>query len=173
MQKTITLGQVKLGPVRWLLKVIVALRPDWLGRPEFTASGLIVSLRRNRLVNAGQCLEQMRLLLPKSRLFGRVYRLWRLYHNNASRPGTAAQRLAAELYRRRKPECEYEDVCAYLKEVGLYEVKVGERTHRYGSRPLYEPIPEKDLGEMMRLLGARPAPRHIEAEGQTASPEER
>ena len=161
MHKTIVLGQVRMGAVRWLLKVIVALRPDWLGRPEFSASGLILSLKKGLVVNEGQCMEQIRRLIPGNGRFRRIYRLWRLYHHNASRPGTREQREAVEQYRKRKPECEYEDVCSYLKLVGLYEVDYQGRPFRYGSRALYEPIPKSDLREMMRLVGMKPLARAL------------
>jgi hypothetical protein len=128
------------------------------GRVEFSATGDLWNHLKTDIVWGGQCVDQLAALFPHDKRARRIKETWAKYHLNGMHAGTVEQ----EVFVRGLPEDvqrDYEKKCAALKDSGLYEVPLtpelaasalggmpeGATTYKYGTRWLYEPIPEEVL----------------------------
>jgi hypothetical protein len=88
-------------------------------------------------------------------IFKKVFRLWSLYHMNDMRAGTVEQIQAIEDGVKNGKLAErhtYDDACTYLKDCGLYEVVHDGASYKYGTKWIYQDIPEKDLIEIKEIM---------------------
>jgi hypothetical protein len=126
------------------------------GHPVFTASGTVWNSKRTDCLWGGQCLDRLNNVnaLGHNHLFGRIYRLWKLYHLNDTHPGTQEQEAALKKHFGSDfPNFPgYNEYCNYLKSIGMYEVMHEGKPYKYGHGWIYYPIPEEDLKEMMGLI---------------------
>ena len=116
----------------------------------------------------GQCLDEInehRLdFRPAERmLWDRIYKLWQRYHLNGMHAGTPEQEEAVKAYHNQHKAVrhDYEGVCNYLKEIGLYEVLYTGKTsgrmynnepYKYGHGWIVQDIPEEDIQKIRDLL---------------------
>lgn len=92
----------------------------------------------------GQCWEDMKeLAVEKRSNFDEIIEVWEKYHLNDMRTGTPKQRSAVDDYCK-EHRYDYNAICDYLKEKGLYE----DNGYRYGSSWLFEEIPETVLDKI-------------------------
>jgi len=113
----------------------------------------------------GQCLDEMLPFLATNKLFLSVYRLWNLYHLNDIRAGCIHQRKAGWEEKRIDPKelpgghSNRDDRGVLATWVNPNEHKDGLLTkpcpkcgYKYGSKWLFEEIPEDDIREAVRII---------------------
>lgn len=116
----------------------------------FSACGRVWNARHTDIYCGGQCLDEIKELIPDNETFNKIHRLWKLYHLNDMHAGTPAQEKALKERQREQDGWDYTGDCEYLKSIGLYE----DNGYKYGHGRLYEPIPEEDLNLIKELLEA-------------------
>lgn len=126
------------------------------GQYVFSVCGEIWNSRHTDCITCGQCLDTMDEIpeLHHNPLFAKIYRLWKLYHLNDCHAGTELQESSVNEYRDvcriSHKHCDYDGICAYLKEKGCYI----DNGYQYGSAWLWRAIPDEDLDIIGELLGA-------------------
>ena len=136
-----------------VIKVEISLKTKKTNKPVFSACGRI---KNKNFENFGQCLDTIKEYTDDP-IFAEIHRLWSLYHLNDMHAGTEEQEQALE-----KAVAEgkldsygannYENTCAYLKSINLYEVKRDGELYKYGHGWLYYPIPADELAKIRKLL---------------------
>ena len=84
--------------------------------------------------------------IDKSTLFS-ILDIWDRWHLNNLRAGTRGQNVLVKYYIRRVGYYKYEEVCKFLESKGL----LYDRGHKYGSKWLYEPLPQ-DVIDYLKSL---------------------
>lgn len=152
MRKTFELGKVDyLNHNRkdCAVEVEIELR-EKDNKVVFSSYGRVWNARHTDIYCGGQCLDEIKGLLPDNETFNKIYRLWKLYHLNDMHSGTPSQEKAIREWESCGNDYDYNKACEYLKSINLYE----DNGYRYGSGWLYEPIPEDDLNLIKELLEA-------------------
>lgn len=127
------------------------------GKIVFSACGDLKTANRRGWTGGGQCLDKIEKhkadIIPALRpLWNTVYRLWKTYHLNDMHAGTPEQEKMVKEWKAKGNEFEYDAVCNYLKDIGMYEVDLNGEPYKYGHKWLYEPIPEKDLNLITAVI---------------------
>lgn len=108
------------------------------------------------LVAGGQCLDEIfsrRDAMPWIDL----YRLWKKWHLNDMTAGSPRQEAAVAAWRL-DHRYTYDDACAMLKRVELYDdwqYLVDGKPYVYGTSWLYRPIDKKDLRDIRRWINGK------------------
>ena len=113
--------------------------------------------KRGLKVYCGQCLGDILSEFPTliNTELGFWYKMWKAYHLNDMHAGTKRQEEALLRAKQRGELSElanYSERCAYLKQVGLYEVTYHNKPYRYGSAWLYRAIQKEDLQKLESAL---------------------
>ena len=138
--------------------VDIEWKPNSKGKMVFSASGDVWNNIHTDIYCGGQCLDTLNDFpeIKTNPTFQKIYRLWKLYHLNDMHSGTVEQEKAIrEHFGATKYGVEYEERCAYLKSIGLFEVPhpdTGE-PYQYGHGWIYYEIPEEDVKIIEELLG--------------------
>ena len=124
---------------------------------EFSASGTIWNAQKTDCLECGQCLDTIAEYI-KDPLFLEIYGLWKKYHLNSLNAGTPEQEEAIQKMGSRSYN--YDTVCEYLKNIGLYEVNytglsIGKvynnEPYKYGHAWLIREIPQ-DVIKRIKVL---------------------
>lgn len=120
---------------------------------EFSASAY------SKRLGAGQILDTLAERYPEDAKLAEIMEVWCKYHRNDLKAGLPEQEAAVKAFIDKDDlRYDYDRVCAYLKQVGLYEIPLpegakctgsfsdeilrGERGYRYGEAWVYSEIPE-------------------------------
>lgn len=133
------------------------------GTTRFSVCGFIWNHTHTDIYSGGQIDETIRALIKEGELeaspiLSEVLELWSKYHLNHLCPGTPEQEEAVQkgwelgAIKKFQKESFYEQACAYLKSVGLYEVQHEGKPYRYGSDWIYSQIPKKDLKRIQEIM---------------------
>ncbi|CAM3441198.1 hypothetical protein [Helicobacter labetoulli] len=133
------------------------------GSVRFSVCGSIWNHLHTDIYSGGQNDETIRALIKEGELSAsplllEILELWDKYHLNDLKPGTPEQEEAVQqgwelgAIKRFQKESFYEQACAYLKSVGLYEVQYNGKPYRYGSAWIYSSIPPKDLKRIKEIM---------------------
>ena len=139
MKKTIVMGYCKMESDSRRRKAIVTV--ELKQKPQGLSLSICGEIKG---LAYGQCHEEMKeLVVEKRQNFDEIIEVWEKYHLNDMRAGTAKQNKAVKEYCKNNPY-DYNDVCNYLKEQGIYE----DNGYRYGTAWLFEDIPETILDKI-------------------------
>ncbi|MCK5639870.1 MAG: hypothetical protein KAJ19_03705 [Gammaproteobacteria bacterium] len=83
----------------------------------------------------------------KYKRIARIIQIWERWHLNDLTAGTVMQEDAIREWKRTN-DYEYGAACAFLKDIGLYEVK----GYKYGTAWLFEKIPDEIITEIKELF---------------------
>ena len=133
------------------------------GTTRFSICGYIWNHLHTNIYKGGQIDETIKALIKEGELEAspfllEVLELWDKYHLNYLCPGTPEQEEAVQngfesgAIKRFQKESFYEQMCAYLKSVGLYEVQHEGKPYRYGSGWIYRQIPQRDLNRIQEAM---------------------
>lgn len=153
MRKVIELGKIdynNTGRRNHAVDVEIELQEKDNGEKVFSARGNIWNTMHTDIVCGGQCLDEIAQYV-KTPVFKEVYDLWNKYHLNDMHAGTPEQEEAIKEYTKTN-RYDYTAVCEYLKSIGLYEVDLNGEPYRYGTKWLYEAIPNEDLNRIIALF---------------------
>ncbi len=135
------------------VEIEVGLQEYSDGSYSFTASVNVWNHTHTDIVAGGQMLDAVELsqIEARSSLFATIKELWRKYHLNDIHAGTPEQEEALEKANLLSGN-DFDKVCEFLKNIGLYEVEYEGKPYRYGSGWLHFPIPKKDLEKIHLIL---------------------
>jgi len=134
--------------------------------PVFTCCGSIWNSRGTDWISGGQNLDEINKFMPNNPEFQKVYRWWKLYHQNDMHAGAPRQEAEVNKYKQ-DHEYNYYEIVKHLTDRGLLNVPVkpddwwrtgkpepenGEYKYRYGSGWWYNDIPEEDLKEIEEYI---------------------
>lgn len=109
----------------------------------FSASGNVWNARHTDIEMGGQCLDEIKKLIPHNDTFNFIFDMWNKYHLNDMNAGTIKQAEALKNFKG-----DYTQQCKYLKSLDL----LVDDGYRYGSAWLFREIPEQDLKKIIELL---------------------
>lgn len=125
-------------------------------KPRFSASCELWNPRYTDIEFGGQSFDTALDVLPQLKddeLFMKIYNLWEKHHlNDMDASANDEQRNAVKEYCENHETYDYDRVCDFLKEKGLFEVIVDGKPCKYGHSWYYREIPEDDLNEIKRLI---------------------
>ena len=111
----------------------------------FSAQGEIWNKGKTDIHCGGQCLDNIQEdFFPKSPEILKLVNIWERWHLNDMNAGTMKQEKTLE----KCDSNDYSNRCEFLKEKGLYE----DRGYKFGHSWLCDPIPTKDLKEILELF---------------------
>lgn len=164
IEKTFNFGKIDYcGRGRKInsVDVEVELR-DRDGYLELSICASIWNGNHTDIICGGQCLDEIKEFrdnLKNPELFDELYDLWRKYHLNGMKAGTPEQQEAVKKFLETQ-QYDYEAICEYLKELGIYEIPFTGKTHgkdyngelyRYGSGWVVEELPEEVVARVKEL----------------------
>ena len=149
MKRILNFGKIDLNNTgRKINKVTIEieLRQN-NGIDTLSICGNVWNQKQTDTVLGGQCLDELVPFFKNNKLFNEVYRLWKNYHLNDLKPGTPEQ---MECIKNHKDEIDeslgfYTKELELLKKYGLDVVDLNGEQYKYGTKWLYQPIPENDL----------------------------
>lgn len=127
---------------------------------EFSVCGSIWNPSKTDIYCGGQCLDEIAEYI-KDPLFIEIYDLWKKYHLNGLNAGTPEQEEAIQKMGSRSYN--YDTVCEYLKNIGLYEVnytglsvgrKYDNELYRYGTAWLVREIPKDIIKRIIEIINS-------------------
>lgn len=163
IKKTFDLGKVAYTGSRRTCPVEIELELRECDQGiELSICGSIWNHIHTDCYRCGQCLDELKKYVGGNPTFDRLYRLWKLYHNNGLNAGTERQQADLE----EAVITDYDAACDYLKSVGLYVDKLGKnerlsaetekanRNHfEYGCGWILRDIPDADMDEIYDVCG--------------------
>ena len=163
ISKTFNLGKVAYTGSRRTCPAEIELELKECDRGiELSICGSIWNHIHTDCYTCGQILDEMKKYVGGTPTFARLYRLWKLYHNNGMNMGTARQKAALE----KAGITGYDAACDYLKSIGLYVDKLGanerlsaetEKANRnhfeYGYGWILRDIPDAAIDEIYDMCG--------------------
>lgn len=127
----------------------------------FSASAEVWNQIHTDIIMGGQCIDTLYreyASLRNDALFKEIHDLWKAYHLNDMKAGTPKQEVAIKEFLESRKDAPYEErnydaQVAYLKEKGLlYDTLPNGESYKYGSRWLFEKIPEEDLRKIKDIM---------------------
>lgn len=159
MQRIISFGKVDAtgnGIKDNAIEVEIELKQED-NKESLSICGTVWKRGKRDCIMGGQCLDDIKKLIPHNKRFEKVYKWWEAYHLNDMNAGTKEQTQAINkaIQEGILQGYDYDKVCDYLKSINLYEVEYQGKPYKYGHGWLYEPIPEEDLKEIKVFLWDR------------------
>lgn len=148
MKKTFNFGKIAYNGKRKINTVTVTVEFE---SGVFHAMGSIYNMTHTNVFRGGQCLDTIAEYIHTP-LFKKIYRLWKLYHNNDLHAGTMEQENAILAKFGNRNASNYKEHCDYLKSIGLYEVDYKGKPYKYGHGWLKHEIPVEDIKEIESLF---------------------
>lgn len=157
MRKKINFGKIdynRTGRKINLVEVEIALEEKKQGMPVFTASAMVWNSEHTDCVMGGQCLDELLKYkeLKNNKQYQKIVELWEKHHLNDMHAGTIEQEEAIDNWKKQGNKYDYNEVCEFLKSVGLYEVEYEGNPYKYGHGWIYRAIPQNDLEEIKALF---------------------
>lgn len=153
MKKVIDFGKIDFNSVGRKINrvtVDVELRNEMF----FSVCADVWNSKKTDCIVGGQCLDDIYPFLKDNKLFKEIYRLWKSYHLNDLKPGTPEQ---MECIKNHKDEIDeslgfYEKELSLLRKYNLDVVEYEGQPYKYGTKWLYQPIPEEDLNLIKNII---------------------
>ncbi len=168
-ETTISMGKInylhngkRSCPVKVEMELSLRANSEGYEYWQFTARGNVFNHISTDIYMGGQCLDEIYDFKKADKNFKKIYGWWKNYHLNDLNAGTREQEQAIEEWKQTHTY-DYNTVCEYLKEIGIYEVpfygytisrKYNGESYRYGSEWVIELIPEDVVEEIKAFIGS-------------------
>lgn len=124
--------------------------------------GNVWNPRETDIYCGGQCLDTLAELLPHNKKLARIVEIWKAFHLNDLKAGTAEQEaIIADYYRLNGATHNYTTACEVLKNAGKYIVDASgyqtaakvpaSKEYAYGAQWLFWPLPAEIIAEVESL----------------------
>ena len=146
MKKTINLGKIDyLNNGKKNCEVVIKI--ELIEKEEGLVLSIIGHIYNHIKTNSyagGQCYDTISKFFPHNKKVQRIVEIWERYHLNDLRAGTPLQEKIIREWKEKGNKYDYTKVCEMLMEKGVYI----DNNYKYGSKWLYEEIPQNIIEEI-------------------------
>lgn len=158
MTKVISFGKFAVSGKNPANEIVVELnyKKNAAGQPCFSAMGTVYTANHRDCVMGGQCLEALKAYLHSNELFMQIYGLWKRNHlNDVDACADDQQREAVQEYMESHGNrYDYDAVCKFLQDRGIYTVYINGVPCTYGMQWYYRPISREDQKTIRKIMEA-------------------